>query len=182
MKQFFRKTAILILGGLLAVGPVQAQKKKPAAKKYITVSGKVQFRVPEADIKRLGYDYNKVYVGKGVGRKYVAIDSVALKPDGSYSVKLDATVPSFYRIDFVKWDRIEVWADADAVVNVRGYDTSKYKVKNPPYIHIESKSVNNKILNILNNTEYWNYQDMIASSREQYFAGQHKGKDSTWYA
>ena len=163
------------------MGTVQAQKKKPAVKKYITVSGKVQFRVPEADIKRLGYDYNKVYVGKGAGRKYVAIDSVALKPDGSYSLKLDATVPAFYRIDFVKWDRIEIWADADAVVNVRGYDTAKYKIKNPPYIHIQSKSVNNKIMNILNNMDYWGYQDMIARSREQYAASNHKIKDSAWY-
>ena len=28
--------------------------------------------------------------------------------------------------------------------------------------------------------DYWNYQDMIADSREQYFASQHKDKDSTW--
>lgn len=181
MKQIFKTTTILLIGGLLAAGPAQGQKKKPVAKKYITVSGKVQFRVPEADIKRLGYNYNKVYVGKGSGRSYVAIDSVAVKPDGSYSLKLDATVPSFYRLDFVKWDRIEVWADADAVVNVRGYDTAKYKIKNPPYVHIESKSVNNKILNILNNTGYWNYQNMIASSNEQYYAAQHKGKDSAWF-
>jgi thiol-disulfide isomerase/thioredoxin len=180
MKQFFKTTTVLLIIGLLATGTVQAQKKKPTAKKYITVSGKVQFRVPESDLNRLGYDYNKVYVGKGFSRKYVAIDSVAIKPDGSYSIKLDATVPSFYRLDFAKWDRIEVWADADAVVNVRGYDTSKYKVKNPPYIHIQSQSVNNKILNLLNNMDYWNYQDMIADSREQYFASQHKDKDSTW--
>jgi thiol-disulfide isomerase/thioredoxin len=160
---------------------VQAQKKKQPAKKYITVRGKVNFLVPEADLKRLGYNYNKVYVGKGYSRNYVALDSVSIRPDGSYAIRLDATVPSFYRIDFAKWDRIELWADADAVVNVRGYDTAKYKIKNPPYIHIQSKSINNKILNILNNIDYWEYQDMIASSNEQYYAAQYKDKDSAWY-
>lgn len=159
-----------------------AQANSNTAKKYITLSGKVNFLVPQKDLDRVGYDVNKVYVGKGFGYNYVALDSVPVNADGTYSIKIDATVPSFYRIDFVKWDRVEIWADEDAVVNVRGYDTAKYKIKNPPYIYIQSNSINNKILNILNNIDYWEYQDMIATSKEQYYAGQHKEKDSTWYA
>ena len=182
IKQIIKSIPALLICAFLSVAQLQAQKKKTSAKKYITVSGKVQFLVPESDIERLGYNYNKVYVGKGYGRKYVATDSVSVKPDGSYSIKIEATVPSSYRIDFVKWDRIEIWSDADAIINVRGYDTAKYKIKNPPYIHIQSKSLNNKILNILNNIDYWNYQDMIATQRELYFAGQHKDKDSTWFS
>jgi peroxiredoxin len=182
-KNQLMKTIVALLVCSFILSPrLTAQKKEKPVKKYITVSGKVNFQVPESDINRLGYDYNKVYVGKGFGRKYVAIDSVSVKPDGSYSIQIDATVPSFYRIDFVKWDRIEIWNDANAVINVRGYDTAKYKIKNPPYIHIQSSSLNNKILNILNNLDYWNYQELIASSREQYFAGQYKDKDSTWFA
>ena len=181
MKKMMKMIAALLVGGLMCLTQVHAQKKKQPVKKYITVTGKVNFLVPEADLKRLGYNYNKVYVGKGYGRNYRAIDSVNIRPDGSYAIRLDASIPSFYRIDFAKWDRIEVWADADAVVNVRGYDTAKYKVKNPPYIHIQSKSINNKILNILNNIDYWDYQDLIASSNEQYYAGQYKDKDSAWF-
>src|SRR5690606_29078436 len=79
-----------------------------------------------------------------------------------------------------KWDQIEIFSDADAIINVRGYDTAKIKIKNPPYVYIESTSPNNKLLNIINNMDYWNYQQMIAESREQYFAGQHKEKDSMW--
>ena len=159
---------------------VASAKKNAPSKKYITLSGKVNFLVPEADIKRAGYNYNKVYVGQGISRSYVAIDSTTIKPDGTYSIKIDATKPDFYRIDFAKWDRVEIYADADAEVNVRGYDTSKYKMKNNPYIHIKSISVNNKILNLLNNDDYWGYQDMIASSQESYFAGKIKEQDSTW--
>jgi peroxiredoxin len=170
------------LFALSMMASAQAQVKKTSSKKWITVSGKVQFLNPQDYNSRVGYNANKVYVGKGYGRNYVAIDSVAVQPDGSYRIKLDATIPSFYRIDFVKWDRIELWADGDAVVNVRGYDTAKFKIKNPPYVHIQSASLNNKILNMLNNMDYWNYQDLIASSREEYSAGQHKDKDTAWLA
>ena len=157
-----------------------AQNKNSVKKKYITLSGNVKFLVPQEDLKRVGYDINKVYIGKGYGFKYKALDSVAVKPDGSYSIKIGATIPSFYRIDFVKMERVEIWTDADAVINVRGYDTSKYKIKNPPYIFINSKSPNNKILNILNNVDYWDNQEMIASSKEGYYADQNKQQDSTW--
>src|SRR5690349_3722190 len=139
---------------LLLQASSQAQVKN-AQKKWVTVSGKVAFLNPAEWMQRSGYDYNRVLVGKGAGRNFVPVDSVHVKPDGSYSIKLDATVPSFYRIDFLKWESIEVFADADMVINVRGYDTAKYKIKNPPYIFIQSNSLNNKVLNILNNYEYW---------------------------
>ncbi len=159
---------------------VSNSKQNTAAKKYITLSGKVNFLVPQADLDRVGYNYNKVYIGQGVSRNYVALDSVAIKPDGTYSIQIDATKPDFYRVDFARWDRVEIYADADAEVNVRGYDTSKYKMKNNPYIHIKSSSVNNKILNLLNNADYWAYQEMIDFSQASYNAGKIKEKDSTW--
>jgi thiol-disulfide isomerase/thioredoxin len=178
MKQLLQTTAILALC-LLSLSPLQAQKKA-APKKWVTVSGKVQFLVPQESWERAGYNFNKVYIGKGNGRKYVAIDSTIVKPDGSYSIKVDATVPSLYRIDFVKWDRVEFWADADAVINVRGYDTAKMKIKNPPYVFMESKSINNKILNMLNHINYRGYQETIFLYNEDYYAKQHKVKDSAW--
>lgn len=158
----------------------KATQTPSAPKKTITVSGKVKFLVPQADLDRIGYNINKVYVGQGYSRNYKAIDSVVVAPDGSYSIQVDATKPDFYRIDFVKWDRVEIFNDSDAEINVRGYDTAKYKIKNPPYIHIKSASQNNKILNLINNNDYWSYQDMIAQSQQTYFAGQNKEKDSAW--
>ena len=187
LKNALKGLALFAFMGMAITSNLSAQpkslavsNKKTPAKKYITVSGKVNFLVPQADIDRMGYDYNKVYVGQGFSRNYVAIDSVPINPDGTYSIKIDATKPDFYRIDIAKWDRIEIYSDADAEINARGYDTSKYKMKNNPYIHIKSNSVNNKILNLLNNADYWGYQDMIASSQESYFAKNNKEKDSAW--
>ncbi len=177
--KIFKAIPSLILFGFLSTAS-QAQSSSKPSKKYITVSGKVQFLVPKESYDFSGYNYNKVYLGKGYGRKYQAIDSVPINPDGTYTLRVDATVPSFYRLDFARWDQIEIFSDADAEINVRGYDTAKIKIKNPPFVFISSESPNNKLLNVINNMDYWNYQDMIAESREQYFAGQYKEKDSTW--
>ncbi len=169
------------LGFILTMSSSTAQVKKTNQKqKWVTLSGKVAFLNPPEVMGRLGYDYNRIVVGKTEGRKFVPVDSVRVSSDGSYSIKLDATVPSFYQIDFAKWDFVEVFADADMQINVRGYDTAKVKIKNPPYVFIQSSSLNNKVLNILNNYEYWNYQQMIYDSRESYFAEQNKSKDSAW--
>lgn len=182
IKNIVKVFCFLLLAGFLSPINSNAQQPGSTAKKYITVSGKVNFLVPEKDMQYLGYNFNKVYLGKGYGYNYKALDSVIVKPDGSYSIRIDATVPAFYRLDFVKWDRIEIFSDADAEINVRGYDTAKYKIKNPLYIFINSTSPNDKILNLLNNDDYWQYQDMITSSRENYFAGKHKDQDSAWIA
>lgn len=174
------KTFILVfLSVVLLAGQAEAQKKNPK-RKLITISGKVAFLNPESEMKSRGYDYNKVYIGKGFGRKYEPVDSVKVAADGTYKLTLDATVPAFYRVNFVNWESTEIWADADIVMNVRGYDTAKIKIKNPPFIHIESESENNKLLNIIHNQDYWDYQDMIERSRAEYFAGQHKQTDSAW--
>jgi thiol-disulfide isomerase/thioredoxin len=151
------------------------QKKQATQKKWVTVSGKVQFLQPEQLRK-----FNKVWVGKGYGWEYKAIDSVDVKPDGTYSIKIDATVPSIYRIDILQENRVEFFADADAVINDRGADTAKIKIKNPPYILIQSPSLNNKILNLLHSIEYLGYQESIDQYNEDYFAQQNKEKDSAW--
>lgn len=180
MKRFNVMCWLAILA-VIGTVPAAAQKKAAASKKWVTVSGKIQFLWPESECQRLGYNLNKVYVGKGSGYDYKMIDSVLVKPDGTYSIKIDATVPTIYRIDLLKYEnRVDFFADADAVINDRGYDTAAMKIKNPPYVYIESKSLNNKILNIINHLGYSEYQEMIAIYNEDYFAKQHKKVDSAW--
>lgn len=160
---------------VLAASVVSAQKKSPAPKKWITVSGKVQFLQPEQY-----KNFNKVWLGKGNGFDYKAIDSVNVNPDGTYKFRVDATVPGIYRLDLLKTSRVEFFSDADVVINDRGYDTAKMKIKNPPYIFIESSSLNNRIINMINHISYRGYQEMIFVYNEDYYAKQHKKTDSAW--
>jgi thiol-disulfide isomerase/thioredoxin len=163
--------AVVLLGALYA----NAQVKSP--KKYITIKGQVQFLNPPERMKFLGYNFNKVYLGHRNGRDFQMVDSFTLKEDGLWQFKVDATRPKFYELEFVKWDRATVWADADMTINCRGYDTAKMKIKNPPYIFIEG-SADNNFINLIEHAVYRNYQEMIAASRETYQAG--KVEDSSW--
>lgn len=179
--KYFNVMCWLVVLTLISSVPSVAQKKSTPAKKWVTLSGKIQFLWPESECQRLGYNLNKVYVGKGAGYDYKMIDSVLVKPDGTYSIKIDATVPTIYRIDLLKYEnRVEFFADADAIINDRGYDTAAIKIKNPPYVFIDSKSLNNKILNIINHIDYSGYQESIFTYNEDYFAKQYKKTDSTW--
>ena len=89
----------------------------------------------------LGYNFNKVYLGHKEGREFNVVDSFTLKEDGLWQFKVDATRPKFYDIDIVKWDHVTVWADDNMYINCRGYDTSKVKMKNNPYIFIEGSAI-----------------------------------------
>lgn len=185
MKSKVLGVLVTIVMTAFSVITVHAQVKKKTTnanhtKKLITVTGKVAFLNPQQALDRLGYNFNKVYIGKGMGRKFMFYDSSVIKPDGSYSFKINATRPAMHRLSFAKWDIVDFWPDGNAVINVRGYDTAKYKIKNFPYIHIQSKSINNKIINILNNEAYWGYQRMIAKNQEQFLANKNKEKDSAW--
>ncbi|HWJ30235.1 MAG TPA: hypothetical protein VNS32_27110, partial [Flavisolibacter sp.] len=112
------KKIYVIAAALLCAATVQAQSK--TAKKYITISGKVQFLNPEK-LAQL----NKVWLSKRKGWDKIYYDSTDIAPDGSWQLKVDATVPTLYTIDIAKWDRVTVYTDANMVVNSRGYDTAK---------------------------------------------------------
>jgi thiol-disulfide isomerase/thioredoxin len=166
------KKIFVIVAALLCAGMVQAQNK--TAKKYITVKGKVQFLYPEQ------YAYlNKVWLSKRKGWDKKDYDSVKIAPDGSWQLRIDATVPTLYTIDIAKWDRVSIYTDADMTINSRGYDTAKIKIKNPPFVFVEG-SADNNFINLLDHAAYRNYQAMIADSKEMYIAG--KNKDSAWSA
>ncbi|NML23908.1 TlpA family protein disulfide reductase [Pseudoflavitalea sp. G-6-1-2] len=177
---FSAKPWLLSLAVMAAL-PAAAQKKAAGPKKWVTLSGKIQFQWPEEECKRLGYDLNKVYIGKGYGYEYKAFDSVKVKPDGTYSIKIDATVPTIYRVDLLKYEnQVEFFTDADAEINDRGYDTAAIKIKNPPYVFIKSNSLNNRIINMVNHITWCGYQESIFVYNEDYFAKRHKAIDSTW--
>ena len=169
----------LVLGVffLCSVGITNAQKKSNS--KIITIKGKVEFLNPPNQMKYLGYNFNKVYLGHRTARDFKITDSVAVKPDGSWQMKVDARQPQFYDLDIVKWDRVTVWGDANMTIDTRGYDTAKMKMKNPPFVFIEGSSDNN-FISLVNHAAYRQFQTMIGISQEQYHAG--KNKDSAWMA
>jgi len=166
------KKLLVVAGALLAISALQAQKK--VAKKYIVIKGKVQF-MNQAPYTHL----NKVWLTKSKGWDKITYDSVNVAADGTWQLKVDATVPSIYTVDIIKWDRVTVYTDSSMTINCRGYDTAKMKVKNPPYIFVEG-SADNNFINLVDHIVYRNYQSMIADSKEMYFAD--KAGDSAWSA
>lgn len=142
------------------------------SEKTITVEGKVQFLNPD-NIER----FNKVWLYRENGMGRVAIDSVKISPEGNWHFKIEEVQPTFYTVDIAKWDRSTFFSDSDVVINTRGYDTAKVKIKNPPYVFIEGSDANN-FINLAENIVYLNYQKMIAAGKEMYYAGQ--SKDSAW--
>jgi thiol-disulfide isomerase/thioredoxin len=164
------KKFLVVAGALLAIGMLQAQNK--VAKKYIVIKGKVQFTNPATQSH-----LNKVWLTKTKGWDKVVLDSVNVAADGTWQLKVDATVPSIYTVDIIKWDRVSVYTDSSMTINCRGYDTAKMKIKNPPYIFVEG-SADNNFINLVDHIVYRNYQSMIADSREMYEA--EKAGDSVW--
>jgi thiol-disulfide isomerase/thioredoxin len=166
------KKLLLFLLLMVAVNFSEAQKTTP--KKFITIKGRVDFLNPEPYAR-----LNKVWLGKRLPGSNQLVDSVAIAPDGSWQLKVNGSVPGLYSIDIAKWDRVTVYTDADMVVNSRGYDTAKVKIKNPPYVFVEG-SADNNFINLVDHAVYRNYQTMIAESKEIYYAG--LSKDTTWSA
>lgn len=148
-------------------------QKRPAPK-TITIKGKVEFLNPPA------YAHlNKVWLSKRQGWNNKVYDSVAIAPDGSWQLTVRSATPTLYSVDIAKWDRVTVYSDSDIVVNSRGYDTAKVKIKNPPYVFVEG-SADNNFINLVEHAVYRNYQNMIARGKEIYYAGQNA--DTAWSA
>ncbi|SKA47334.1 Peroxiredoxin [Chitinophaga eiseniae] len=158
-----RKNQRSWLLALLAVSmtlPAAAQTKR-----FITVSGKIKFPPPKAQQEKFPF-----LVQKQVGDDRVTIDTIRLKPDGSYSVKIDATRPQFYILNEFEEDRLTIWANKDNLqIDFRGEDTAKIRIKNPPYVYIHGSEENN-LINQVNFINYRNYQAMIQNGQLQYQA------------
>jgi len=165
-----KKGLTLAVAALLMVSSSFAQKGKT-----VTFTGTVKF--PDTENK---YPiYLGKYEGEGFKRAFKAIDSTKLDANNNFSFKVPADKPDFYQVRVYYFDRIDFWADKDNIhVNVRGIDTAKMKIKNPPYIYMENTSRDNDVINDVNLVSYLDYQNMIAVGQEQWKAG--LSKDTLW--
>jgi hypothetical protein len=124
----------------------------------ITIQGKVKF--PDDKFKMMIYQRN--------GSEKIIIDTFNLNPDNTYSYTMKVENPDVYYLDCQKHQRVTFWAeDENLVINFKGRDTAKIKIKNPPYVHIHG-GPNNEVMNTLNFNFYRNYQQMIAISQTVY--------------
>ncbi|SMD02878.1 TlpA disulfide reductase family protein [Pedobacter nyackensis] len=166
----YKKVAGLVLAVILTMSSLYAQSGKS-----ITVKGKVKFPDPTGKYKI----YLGQYKGDGFNSAFKAMDSVALKPDNTFSFTIKTDKPDFYIVRVYYMDQIEFWADKENVsMSFRGIDTAKMIVKNPPYIFIEG-SPENDVVNHVNFAFHRNYQNMILLYNQLYKAEQ-VAKDSIW--
>lgn len=165
-----KRSLLLTIAALLMVCSSFAQKGKT-----VTFTGTVKF--PDTENK---YPiYLGKYEGEGFKRAFKAIDSTKVDANNNFSFKVPADNPDFYQVRVYYFDRIDFWANKDNIhVNVRGIDTAKMKIKNPPYIYMENTSAENDVINDVNLVSYLDYQQMIAVGQEQYKAG--LSKDTLW--
>lgn len=169
----------LILGvmALFAASSLYAQTKGAASqKKEITVKGKLQFTKDPFNRTYVNYG---IRLSKGKGDKKVELMRVTPDANGNFSFKVDATNPQLYNLSVYGIEYVDFWAHKDDLtINVRGVDTCRYLVKNPPFVYIEGSEDNN-VLNLVSQATYLNYQRMILTYQEDYKAGQ--TKDSVWH-
>jgi len=151
-----------------------AQAQKKPVPKYITIKGKVEFLNPGKYAR-----FNKVWLYKRKGWDKKMYDSVNIAPDGSWQLKVNAAIPTFYELDIAEWDQASIYADANMTIDSRGYDTAKIKIKNPPYFFVHG-SADNNFINLVNQDSYRLYQLQIATGQEMYHAG--LSKDTAWSA
>lgn len=138
--------------------------------KEITIKGKIQFLNPIENMQKYnGYNINKVYFKHKNAANTELFDSTEINNDGSWTYNLTIDTPTFYDINIAKWHTITVWADDNIEINARGYDTSKMKIKNPPYLYIIG-SKENIFLNLINHAYYRHFQNIISTSAEIYFS------------
>ncbi|HIX55240.1 MAG TPA: TlpA family protein disulfide reductase [Candidatus Sphingobacterium stercoripullorum] len=155
----------LTFAALIVAQGVNAQQSKT-----ITVKGKVKFPPNQEHQEKFPF----VLKDKG-GADAEVLQKINLKEDGTYEIKIPIEKPRLYSLDVFGWDRITFWGGSDDLkINFRGEDTAKIKIKNPPYVFIESEGKENQLINMLNWENYQNYQNVIAIGKLQYQAMQNK--------
>src|SRR5690606_15003549 len=167
-----RKIKILTLGVLL-ICTLGAMAQ--GGKQFITVTGKVNF--PPSKEHQAKFPF---VLKADPSKEAKVIQTIQLNADSTYSIKVPANPPRLYSMDVFGWDRITFWAGNDDLkIDFRGEDTAKMKIKNPPYVFIESEGKENQLINMLNWEVYQNYQNTIAIGKRQYMAMQSKDTDMT---
>lgn len=146
-----KRQMIFLLGCMVLLSMCTPSEQKQT----ITIQGKVEFPDNQFNIEVIKRDqFDKVVV-----------DSCKVNEDGTYSIQLLVEEPGMYTLDCQKWQAVNFWAeDEDLVIDFRGMDTAKVKIKNPPYVHIYG-GPNNELMNLVNWDDYRYYQQMIAISQ-----------------
>ena len=167
MKKFFAIIVAMFCGvNLYAQGKI-------AVVKSINVKGTIEFLDPKTET-------NKVWLSKvNFSGKPVVVDSCIVGKDKTFSFKIKQDHQGVYNIDALHWDRATFWSDADVKLAMRGYDTSRYKVKIPNYNYVEGSYDNNFINMMVLNSEL-NYRRSVDEYNMEYYAKQ--ATDTTWYA
>ncbi|MNK14972.1 Thiol-disulfide oxidoreductase ResA [compost metagenome] len=166
-----KKGLTLAIAAILMMSSSFAQKKA----KTVTFTGTVKFRDPSNKYPI----YLGKYVGEGFSRTFKVLDSTKLDANNKFSFKIPADKPDFYDVQVLYSDYLTFWADKDNIhVNLRGIDTARTPIKNPPYIYMENTTANNDLINDVNLANYLKYQSMIAVGQEQYQAS--LAKEPKW--
>ena len=169
------KKRILILVVIVAVFFNCTDVKNKHSLKEITLKGHVKFRETST---QFGLMLSKI----DAQNNRTEIKKIQLDSANNYNFKLTVDTIGFYEINVYKTNRIISYADdEDLIINFRGIDTAKVKIKNPLYIFIKGGPKNN-VLNTLNYASYQNYQDMIAIGQENYKASLSNSKEWKDYA
>lgn len=160
-----KRVILGVVAALMVTTGVFAQTRD-----FITVKGKVNFPPNKEHQEKFPF------VLKDKPMKDAEIyQTIQLKADSTYEIKVPAKTPRLYSLDVFGWDRITFWAGNDDLkIDFRGEDTAKVKIKNPPYIFIESEGKDNQLINMLNWETHQNYQTSIAVGKRQYMAMQAK--------
>ena len=173
-----RKNRLLTLSfGALALATlcgIPGIAQKAALPKTITVTGSLQFTDPKGGNKvRL---YKDLMTGKPI-----VIDSAVVGEDNkSFHFTLRQDHPGIYHVEALGgWDRASFWSDADVTIQMRGYDTARYKIKIPHYNFVEG-SMDNNFINLYEQNEQLDYLRMVDEYNLEYYANEHKGTDSAW--
>ena len=131
-----------------------------SAQQTVTIKGNVKF--PDKDFKI------SVYQRQGFDRKVLAETTVG--DDHTYCLEVPVEKVGEATVDCGRWQDVNVWLDDENMdIDFRGMDTAKVKIKNPPYVYIHAGKKND-LMNLINFTNYRNYQGMIAASENVYKA------------
>jgi len=164
---------ILPIATAAAFSTLLVQAQTTAISKKITVKGSVEFIDPNRENTIILYRDQ-------MSGKAKAVDSVKVNEQNkSFIFQVKQDHPGSYYINAMGWDRAYFWSDANVTVNMRGYDTARYKIKIEHYNYVEG-SMDNNFINLYQQIAQLDYRRMVDEYNEQYYAAQHKEKDSAW--
>lgn len=140
----------------------------PTQQNKIRVKGSVEFPDSRFSIQLFYRD----------GSEKIVFDSIPLNPDNTFDKEITLPHAGVYTLDCMKWEVLDFWGeDEDILVQFRGQDTAKVKIKNPPFQRIENSGPNNELMNLINFFGYMSYQNMIAMGQELYQASKSDSKE-----